>query len=476
MSFFSRPVALSPSDHALFSNLQVSQDPFRLPTEEMERREKMSRLLSALQESQDKAWATLSHFPATDDSPLNVERNLFDTDSSDSSSLTPSTQQSPSPSSAAPTNKSTVSSSSCSKEQSEELSDSLERAFSDLNREASEEFIFSTLDSNQAPAAGSTPDVSDQTRRIINLWIAFRPEDESGIIISGSPDSTRYDKGPQVGTGSFKRVFVATPERGSPTKKKIAVNYADTKNEEDSLAISREVEALKLCREKQIPGVLQLLDDDLQVGRFVKRFVTDYCNGGDLISWSRDKSLTSRLEILLGVAETFEALHSNGLAHGDLKSANIGIKRSRGRESSVVLDFGSFTKNGGKAESPHHFTQSYYPPIGGNRMNLSTPIQADVFCFGATLYEMTHQNVNPGALSKAVGKENAAAYSFSANQEDINRAIGLLPEIPEDVRNLLQSILKINPTERPTMQEVRSKLEAIIHENRGTITNCTTTV
>lgn len=450
------------ADH---SHFQVSQDLFFLTPKEIERRERVSQMLLEIQESKDKIWADHSHFQETE-APENVERKISETDDSDSPSLIPSTEEpSPSQSLSASASKPKLSSSSDSEEQSEQPSNSLQRAFSDLDKEYSEEFLYSISNLSQAPDAVSTANVPDQMRRIIDLWTEFRPEHAQEIIFNNSPYKMETKA---VGEGCFKKVFVATSVEDSPTKRKVAVIYAKTNTKEDSLAISREVETLKLCRKKQIPGVLQLLDNDLQVGRFFKRFVTDYCNGGDLISWSKDKSLTSKLEILLGVAETLEALHSNEFAHGDIKSANIAIKITSRKERSVVLDFGSFTENGNELQNPHHRTLSYYPPIGGDLKNRSTPIQADVFCFGATLFDMIHQSGQPAALYTAVSKKDPTVHTFYTTQEDIDRAISLLPKIPEDIRNLLQSILKINPAERPTMKNVREELESIILEYRGT--------
>lgn len=151
-----------------------------------------------------------------------------------------------------------------------------------------------------------------------------------------------------------------------------------------------------------------------------------------------DKPLTvpQSVQIIATLADALSALHDAGLAHGDVKSANVLVKLSAPIEVRLV-DLGmAGTEAGG--------TLSYAAPerMSGDR---SSP-EADVYALGLILWELLHGELPWGAL----GTERALLRRRSRVPKP---TVG-----PVWLRRLLTDCLALKPGARPSASSVADSL------------------
>lgn len=155
---------------------------------------------------------------------------------------------------------------------------------------------------------------------------------------------------------------------------------------------------------------------------------------------------TRKTIMILGIAMGMRYLHNIGILHRDLKPANILLDKEYHIQ---IGDFGiskfdeigiTCTKNIG--------TLFYATPESYS--NVPFDVKADVYAFGMILFEM------------AVG-EPAFSEKYSPQVLMKKKMDGDYKEIPDDVlpltRSLIESCLDLNPTKRPTFDEIIKKIK-----------------
>ncbi|PRP81630.1 putative serine/threonine-protein kinase [Planoprotostelium fungivorum] len=129
--------------------------------------------------------------------------------------------------------------------------------------------------------------------------------------------------------------------------------------------------ALKMIRrvritEEEIQNEIQILRKHGRhegIGRLIEVFdqgkvvvlVMDYLNGGTLWDYIKKKGVMKESEVVPIMKDIFEALaylHSNGVAHRDIKPQNMLMHKSRdGTRTTHLIDFGFATRDGDSSMS-----------------------------------------------------------------------------------------------------------------------------
>jgi eukaryotic-like serine/threonine-protein kinase len=177
--------------------------------------------------------------------------------------------------------------------------------------------------------------------------------------------------------------------------------------------------------------------------------------------------LEEALKYAIQAADALAAAHINGIVHRDLKPGNVMVNESG---LIKVLDFGlaklterrapsEFTQTATLLEAPKTDTGlivgtvSYMSPEQAEGKNVDA--RSDIFSFGALLYEMlTGRRAFQGDSSMSV-----LAAILKGEPEPVEK---ITPEIPHEVRRVLQRCLRKEPGRRmQSMMDVKLALEEI---------------
>ena len=179
---------------------------------------------------------------------------------------------------------------------------------------------------------------------------------------------------------------------------------------------------------------------------------TEWRNGVDLKRFmedNRELALDQKLGVIAQVAEGLGFAHSRGMAHGNLKPANIFVDASR---DAAILDFGvakwlaAVLDAGGR---PAGLVANYLAP----EQILGQPFdgRSDIFALGVMLYEMVSGkypfSADPGLIPREI------CHSEPAPLRSID------PKIPEDLETLVARAMAKDPAQRlQTAEELASGL------------------
>ncbi len=217
-------------------------------------------------------------------------------------------------------------------------------------------------------------------------------------------------------------------------------------------------EHLASCAELSHRQIAKIIDlGEIDEGVFL---ATDWRSGTDLRLFMEDNrylALDRKLALVAQVAEGLGYAHSRGIAHGNLKPANISVDSSM---DAAILDFGTatwLTALLGAGCRPEGVVANYLAP----EQILGQPFDArsDIFSLGLILYEFA-----------------AGRYPFSGEPGLIPREIvhsepepltKLDPEIPRELEQLVVRALNKNPDQRlQTAEEFASGLYAAAQHYR----------
>jgi serine/threonine protein kinase len=224
------------------------------------------------------------------------------------------------------------------------------------------------------------------------------------------------------------------------TGKDYAVKVMSTPDLESRGIISKVRTELSILGGLSHPHVIQFREV-IGVGDLIF-VVTENCTGGDLLTSITDGRITSRAtlrrlftEICLGV----QYLHDQGIAHNDLKPENV-IIDSNGRAK--LIDFG-YAKTEATADDDQKSGTLMYAAPELFQPGCYLTQKADIWALGIVLYTM------------ATGR-----FPYSGtNDRQVMRQIlqGQLrytPAMDPQVSALVRRMTKVNPNERPTIDEV----------------------
>jgi serine/threonine protein kinase len=201
-----------------------------------------------------------------------------------------------------------------------------------------------------------------------------------------------------------------------------------------------------ISNHKNIANFIRVILLDDEIG-----FLSIYYPDGTLDDWLRNNDYKSptiekAVEIMLGILEGIEHIHSKNIVHRDLKPKNIVLSR----EHPLIIDFGISTALGNnptKKTNTFWGTHGYSAPeayLGDRGKSL------DVFSAGVILYEILVGNLP----FQPVGNQEIKDAVIE------NPPVSDLRELPEKLREVVFKALEKDPQRRfHTITEMREALE-----------------
>jgi eukaryotic-like serine/threonine-protein kinase len=162
------------------------------------------------------------------------------------------------------------------------------------------------------------------------------------------------------------------------------------------------------------------------------------------------------------VAHSISILHKEHIVHGDIKPANILIKRSdTGAFTSKLIDFDDSYFEGEPPEDPEQVVgdQIYYSPelldyilTGDQKKRSAITCKSDIFAMGLIFHEYWTGDLPGFNASKF---SSCAAAALSGDNLIVNKTA-----LPGDIAALMESMLNRSPKARPAANEVLSTLKS----------------
>ncbi|MEV7555438.1 protein kinase [Amycolatopsis sp. NPDC089917] len=274
---------------------------------------------------------------------------------------------------------------------------------------------------------------------------------DTGQLIAG-----HYRLVEQIGSGAMGVVWRAIDVRleRSVAVKQILPQPGVSEAERDNMR-QRAMREAKNAARFQHPNAIVVFDIAEHGGD--PCLVMEYLNGPSLSAIISDEGtlpLGRVAKIGEQVASALVAAHRAGIVHRDVKPGNILIDESG---TAKITDFGI-----SRAAGDMTLTQTGL--IGGTPAYLapelargSDPVpSSDVFALGATLYQAIEGQTPYGNSS------NQLALLYAAANGQINP-----PQQAGGATALLMSLLRTEPTERPSMAEARERLAALAANESG---------
>lgn len=274
---------------------------------------------------------------------------------------------------------------------------------------------------------------------------------DTGQLIAG-----HYRLVEQIGSGAMGVVWRAIDVRleRSVAVKQILPQPGVSEAERDNMR-QRAMREAKNAARFQHPNAIVVFDIAEHGGD--PCLVMEYLNGPSLSAIISDEGtlpLGRVAKIGEQVASALVAAHRAGIVHRDVKPGNILIDEAG---TAKITDFGI-----SRAAGDMTLTQTGL--IGGTPAYLapelargSDPVpSSDVFALGATLYQAIEGQTPYGNSS------NQLALLYAAANGQINP-----PQQAGAATALLMSLLRTEPTERPSMAEARERLAALAAQESG---------
>jgi eukaryotic-like serine/threonine-protein kinase len=271
------------------------------------------------------------------------------------------------------------------------------------------------------------------------------------VIEKGALVASRYRLIEQVGSGAMGVVWKAQDERLGRTVaiKRLIVRYAlsETVTEEVRRRAMREARIAARLQHRNAIALFDVAEDD---GDPI--LVMEFLPSKSLSAVLEERGTLpphEAAEIGAQVAEAIAAAHAVGIAHRDIKPGNIllaenGTVKITDFGISRALDDGTVTTQTGMLAG----TPAYLAPEIARGDDSSRA--SDVFSLGSTLYHAIEgrppfgTNTNPLALLHAVASGNVPP-----------------PRNAGTFAPTLMSLMRVEPSERPTMKEAAEALAAM---------------
>lgn len=261
---------------------------------------------------------------------------------------------------------------------------------------------------------------------------------QAGVLVAG-----RYRVEEPLGRGGMGVVWRARDERDDRT---VALKCAHEDSDERALRRT-EREARRAAALAGHPRVVGLYDTVIQEG--VCWLVLEYVDGRDLSKILDEDGVRPAAGVArIGrqVAEALEAIHAEGLVHGDVSPANVLITADG---DAKLTDFGAARRIWGDVTVTETGTAPGTAPyIAPEVARGEEKVPAsDVFSLGATLFRAV-EGVSPLGAG-----DNPLAYMHRAGSGQI-----AAPSVPGPLGRVLSALLAARAADRPDAAEARRLL------------------
>jgi len=276
----------------------------------------------------------------------------------------------------------------------------------------------------------------------------------------------RYEIIDALAPGGQHRVYKAEDKLSAG---RVAIKLFDEPNEQMRLSVDRELTAnIMLSGNRGINETLDMgitTDTNLPQRYFTSKLADTDASG--LKEEYKDIPMHILVEGALEVVYGIEVIKRAGLAHKDIKPRNILVDKSNNQWS--LTDFGSVEVIEAKSIkiAPELGALAVSDTAPTNPMLVSTigflapelvdgviDTKTDVFSLGATIYRLA-----TGELPYK--GNNLKAYIDSVNNFDPKPINTLNEDVPEELNDIVQGCLKLQPKERPSIETLASSLESV---------------
>eukprot|EP01137_Pigoraptor_chileana_P025949 Opistho-2@96206 len=255
-----------------------------------------------------------------------------------------------------------------------------------------------------------------------------------------------YELGKKLGSGQFSTVYSAVV---LGTREKVAIKKVPLHDIQDSKARADCLKETDLLRQLDHPNIIHcfaafLENDELNI-------VLELADAGDLLLMIKhfeknNKRLPEKViwKYFVQVCSALEHMHSRRVMHRDLKPANIFVTRD-GTVKLGDLGLGRFFSTQTRAAQSLLGTPYYMSP---ERLHESAyDFKSDIWSLGCILYELAAlhspfygKNMNLSMLLRKIEK-----CEYPPLPTDI---------YSDDLRDLVDQCIKINPEERPDIAAI----------------------
>jgi serine/threonine protein kinase len=265
----------------------------------------------------------------------------------------------------------------------------------------------------------------------------------------------------KLGTGGFADVFLAKNKTdGSMVALKIIVKNSDYDQDFEDF-ICAEISAMKNLHH---PNILNLVDHNINAiykkasgeSYEVLYMALELANGGDLFDYVLQTSAFSEDMVRYychQLIDAFGYMNQQGISHRDMKPENLLF------DSDFNIKIADFGWASSKARnSTRAGTIQYMAPEIHIEDDYS-PLAADIFSLGIILFTMVARHP---PFTKPDPKEDKHFNAICANRSDLfwkwhtKAKAGGLDYFSESFRELITSMLQLDPLTRPTLAEIKS--------------------
>ena len=210
----------------------------------------------------------------------------------------------------------------------------------------------------------------------------------------------------------------------------------------------REVKAMqRLAKTGGHENLVQLRD--VVNGYRSLNIIMEYCAQGDLCTYLENVKKLQLSEVTLKFKQIVSGvlhLHKSGMAHRNLSFDNILID-----ESGVckICDFGTATCHS-SSQSVVGLKRFRSPEIAARKGNYS-PFQADIWSLGVILFGLLTRRF---PFKKAKRTDKAFNYFLRHGIQELLLRHGVLYGVPDEAVELLDKLLRLDPTQRISLVDV----------------------
>ncbi|MDD7985003.1 serine/threonine-protein kinase [Lentisphaera marina] len=301
---------------------------------------------------------------------------------------------------------------------------------------------------------------------------------ESSLFNRVSNVDKRYEIVELAGAGAMKRVF-RTHDRVADR----VIAKAILKDPENDQAIESFLREARIIAMLQHPNIVPLydmgIDDSGQafftmrlVGELTLRDILDKLNKGDS-EFTEKYTLSRRIDIFLKICDAIAYAHSEGIAHLDLKPANIAVSQYG---KTLICDWGLASIIGSEEkfetsllESLDYYSKRYYTLSGEIKgtPGYMSPEQAkggdetkdersDIFALGCIFYELL-------CLEKAFTGDDIAGVIALTINGSIDSPVKCRPDlfVPESLSAICMKAMRKDPDKRyQKVEEIIADIDA----------------